>query len=124
LVRFDDQELVHPAQLRKLVLMHKEGDEVKLGYYRGGKEHSVSVTLGKAPHRSSWDDAQRAFELKLNDWKHLFEDNGQLKEQINQNVDKLRQSLGNLKMDDEFKASIRRGVEDARKALREALQNT
>ena len=38
-----------PAQLRKLVQVRKEGDKVELGYYRGGKKQTVTVTLGKAP---------------------------------------------------------------------------
>src|SRR5207249_4570699 len=107
----------------KLVLMHKEGDEVKLGYYRGGKQHSVSVTLGKTARHASWDDTQRAFELKLNDFKHLFQDNGELKKQLNQHLKTFRESLGNLKIDDDVKLSNRRSMEDARKTLREALQN-
>ncbi len=36
LVEFDDQPLVHPAQLRKLVRVHKEGEPAKLGFYRAG----------------------------------------------------------------------------------------
>ena len=123
LVRFDDQELVHPAQLRKLVLMHKEGDEVKLGYYRGGKEHSVSVTLGKAEHRASWEDTQRAFEFKLNDFRNLFQENGAFTNHWNDAVNNFHRFLGNFKDDGELKESIRRGVDDARKVLRDALQN-
>jgi len=47
LVELGDQLLVHPAQFRKLVQMHKEGDTIKLAIYRGGKKQSVSATLGK-----------------------------------------------------------------------------
>jgi PDZ domain len=52
LVDLDDQMLVHPHQLRKLVQMRADGDTVKLTYYRGGKEQTTSVKLGK----TSWKE--------------------------------------------------------------------
>ncbi len=52
LAELDDQMLVLPMQLRKLVQMHKEGDTVKLTYFRGGKKQTTSVKLGK----TNWDD--------------------------------------------------------------------
>jgi hypothetical protein len=124
LVRFEEQELVLPAQLRKLVLMRKEGDKVKLGYYRAGKEHSTSVTLGKTARHASWDDTQRAFEMKLNDFKHLFENNDELKDRLNEHLKAFRDSLGNIRIDGEVRDSIRRGMADVHNAIREALQNT
>ena len=109
--------------MRKLVQMHKEGDAIKLSYYRGGKEQSVSVTLGKTVSRAAWDDTQRAFELKLNDFGRLFEDNGAVRDQWNDAVNNYRKSLENFKVDGELKESIHRGIDDARKALRDVLQN-
>jgi len=47
LVRFDDQVLIEPRQLGVLVRSHKEGDEVKLAYYRGGKQQTARVKLAK-----------------------------------------------------------------------------
>jgi hypothetical protein len=46
-VRFDDQVLIEPRQLGVLVRSHKEGDEVKLTYYRGGKQQTGQVKLAK-----------------------------------------------------------------------------
>lgn len=37
LVEYENQSLVHPAQLRKLVESRQEGDVVALTFYRGGK---------------------------------------------------------------------------------------
>jgi hypothetical protein len=51
LVRLDDQILLLPTQLRKLVQMRKEGDKVELRYYRGGKKESLGVPLGKTTAR-------------------------------------------------------------------------
>ena len=42
-----DQMLVDPIQFRKLVQMQKEGDTIKLTFYRAGKKQTVSATLSK-----------------------------------------------------------------------------
>ena len=53
LVELEGQLLVHPAQLRKLVQVHKEGDTVELVFYRAGKKQTVSATLGRPPPDSA-----------------------------------------------------------------------
>jgi S1-C subfamily serine protease len=58
LVQFEDQSLVHPAQLRKLVRVRKEGDVVKLAFYRAGKRQTVSVALGKTKTEAGFFDEQ------------------------------------------------------------------
>jgi len=52
LCKLDDQILLLPTQLRKLVRLHKEGEKVELNYYRAGKKGSVSATLGKTLARA------------------------------------------------------------------------
>jgi serine protease Do len=47
LLRFDDQLLIVPPQLRVLVRAKKSGDEVTLTLVRGGKEQTVKVKLGQ-----------------------------------------------------------------------------
>lgn len=47
LVRLDDQVLIETRQLGVLVRSHKEGDEVKLTYYRAGKQQTARVKLAK-----------------------------------------------------------------------------
>lgn len=47
LTKFDDQILVNMAQLTVLVRSHKTGDEVKLTYFRAGKETTAKVKLGE-----------------------------------------------------------------------------
>ncbi len=49
LVRLGEQWLVHPAQLRKLIHSHKQGEVIELTFYRAGKEQTGSVTLGQIP---------------------------------------------------------------------------
>lgn len=45
LLRFDDQILVEPSQLRKLIAMKQPGDSVKLTYLRKGERKNATVTL-------------------------------------------------------------------------------
>ena len=45
LLRFEDQILVEPSQLRKLIAMKKPGDSVKLAYVRKGERKEAAVTL-------------------------------------------------------------------------------
>jgi len=52
LVAMGDQMLVHPGQLRKLVRLQKEGDAIKLEFYRGGKKQSTTATLSKTTDRT------------------------------------------------------------------------
>jgi serine protease Do len=47
LTKLNDQVLVDTRQLSVLIRSHKEGDEVTLTYYRGGKEQTVKVKLGR-----------------------------------------------------------------------------
>lgn len=47
LTKFDDQILVDPRQLSVLVRGKKNGDEVTLTVYRGGKETTLKVKLGQ-----------------------------------------------------------------------------
>jgi hypothetical protein len=46
IVKLDDQILIDPHQFSVLVRNHKVGDEVTVGYVRGGKASEVKVKLG------------------------------------------------------------------------------
>jgi hypothetical protein len=47
--KFGDQWIANEAQIFALLRIRKEGDEVKMGVYRSGKELTLPVTLGKMP---------------------------------------------------------------------------
>ncbi|HEX2748698.1 MAG TPA: PDZ domain-containing protein [Verrucomicrobiales bacterium] len=47
LSKFDDQILITPRQLAVLIANHKEGDTVKLTYYRKGQPAATDAVLGK-----------------------------------------------------------------------------
>jgi len=61
LVNFEDQLLVHPHQLRKLVQTHKQGDAVKIEYYRVGKKEVATATLGHVPAKYASLDEEKVF---------------------------------------------------------------
>ena len=124
LVRFDDQALVHPAQLRKLVRVRKDGDEVKLAFYRAGKKQSASVTLGLTrAERNAWDDEAGAWKENLKGLQRQFQ-SLRIDDAVRDEMRALRESLGNIKIDQkEVQVDVRRGMEQARKALEEAVRN-
>lgn len=123
LVQFEDQTLVHPAQLRKLVRAHSPGDTVQLALYRAGKREKTSVTLGKlSAEFGQSEDGQRRFQEKLREVQ------GQLKDlhidtAIREKLNAAREALGKLD-NKEVQEEIRESMEQARKAVREALRNS
>jgi hypothetical protein len=121
LVEFDSQLLVHPAQLRKLVRAHKEGDEVRITLYRGGQKQTVSATLGKTK------DSVSLFEWNGDDLDGKL---GNLKIQLG-NMDGLKdgmkamhEAMAQAGLDKQkLSAEIRREVEQANKAFAEAMRS-
>ncbi|HVV73259.1 MAG TPA: PDZ domain-containing protein [Verrucomicrobiae bacterium] len=124
LVQFDDQSLVHPAQLRKLVRAHKPGETVQLAFYRSGKRQSAAVTLGKLSSQfGETDEGRRRLQEKLSQLQ------GQLKDlhidvAIQNQMNAAREALGKIKLDPKkVQDEIRESMEQARRAVREALRN-
>jgi hypothetical protein len=74
LTKFGDQILIDQRQLSVLVRSKKEGDEVPLTIYRGGKETTVKAKLGK---RDMPKVAMGSFEIGPGQgFRFLGEDNG------------------------------------------------
>ncbi len=119
LVQLGDQLLVHPHQLRKLVRRQKEGDSIKLTFYRAGKKQSASATLAKTTERmGSLDGINQGFQFQFNTPK-IAEG---IREQINGQMKDLHESLAHAGLDKKImKAEIERSMEEACKALHEAL---
>jgi len=124
LITFDDQSLVHPAQLRKLVRSRKVGDTVKLGFYRAAKLKTVSVRLGQHVARSGpFDEEQHHLENGLRELEKQLKDL-HLEVVIRDQMKAAGDALGSIKIDQrKVQEEIRHGVEEARKSIREALQN-
>jgi len=123
LVEFEGQGLSVPAQLRKLVQARKEGDEVKLAYYRAGKRYSTTATLGKTKggfgllklDEGKLQDGLRELQWQLRE--------GPFQEKMRDLAHGLRESLGDLKVDQEkIGDEVRRSLEEAKRAVEEALR--
>jgi len=63
LLRFDDQIIVEPAQLRKLVAMKKPGENVKLTYLRKGERKESNLTLVEHELESGEHGPTRWFQM-------------------------------------------------------------
>lgn len=120
LVEFENQQLVLPSQLRKLVQVRKEGDQVHLAYYRAGEKRGATVTLGKTSRWQVFDEgnlggAMKELQLQLRDLP--------IRETLQEQMKTLRDSLGNLKFDQQkVQDEVRRSVDEARKAIEAAVR--
>jgi hypothetical protein len=120
LVEFQDQSLVLPAQLRKMVQARKEGDVVKIKFYRSGKPQTVSATLAKAPAGMLGSDAENGSSREL----HLRFLGNPAGKELELQMESLRGLLGNLKIDSkQVQAEIHRSLDQARKSYRDALRH-
>jgi len=120
LVEMDGQKLVLPAQLRKLVQMRKEGDKAGLIYYRRGKKQTTSATLGKTKIAaglfgdSGSLDGLKQLHFQLKDLSSM--------DGLDEHMKELHEALARTGVDREnIQVEVRRGVEQARKAIAEAM---
>ena len=115
----NEQILIEPSQLRKLLQTFPEGTDVTLTVLRKGQEQKVTVKLAKKemPQRHS---------LMLggdHDWD--FDDTGDLGEEMKGLKDHLKEQLGEAQRGmirdaaDKAREATRRAREDARRAARE-----
>jgi len=125
LVEFEGQALVHPAQLRKLVQARKEGDLVKLTYYRAGKKETVTtklattaVGLGLPGDELAWRGDLRELQRQLRDLP--------LGEEFQRGMESLRETFRQQLGPEQRRAmtdQARQAIETARRAAREAMQS-
>jgi PDZ domain len=122
LVEFEGQQLVHPAQLRKMVQVRKEGDKVELGYYRAGKQQTAKVILGKAPPGYGLLENGEALKGDLADLSRQFQA-WPPGEAWRDALHAYRDQLGNFRIDQrKVQEEVRRSVEQARKAMEDAMR--
>jgi hypothetical protein len=123
LAELDGQPLVLPAQLRKLVQSRKEGDTVKLTYFRSGKKDSVSATLEKTSAKFSWLEEQKNLQGDLRELQLQLRELP-IKDAVRQEMKTLRDSLGHLKIDQQkVQEEVQRSMDQAKQAYEEALRN-
>jgi hypothetical protein len=116
----NDQILIEPSQLRKLLQTFSEGTEVTFTILRKGKEQKVTTKLAKkeVPQRHSMIPGGN------HDWHWDFDETGDLGEQMQEMKEQLKEQLGAQKgmiRETVMQAheAARRAREDARRAGRE-----
>src|SRR5213595_3190482 len=74
----NDQILIEPSQLRKLLQTFSDGTDITLTILRKGQEQKVTVKLAKkeGPQRHSWAPGDK------HDWRWDFDDVGDLGERM------------------------------------------
>jgi len=115
LTRLGEQWLVHPAQLRKLIHAHKQGEVIEFSFYRAGKEQTTSVTLGPMPAKS-----KVLGDLPAIEERETFE-----KSPDEGNIDRvIHQSLIHLNNDRKgLHKEVHRSMEEVREAIKEAFRD-
>lgn len=122
LLALEGQTLVVPAQLQKLVQARKEGSKVTLELLRGGKQKSVSATLGKTKARSRAADGDSAFVWHAGNPEGMTIVGGPETGQADHMVI-LKKALEDAKIDQKrVQVEVRRSVDEARRAMGEALR--
>jgi serine protease Do len=110
----NDQILIEPSQLRKLLQTFSEGTEVTLTLLRKGQEQKITVKLTKkeVPQRHSWNPGDK------HEWNWDFDEVGDLGERMQDLKQQLQEQLG-----DEQHGVIRETVLKAREAARRARED-
>jgi serine protease Do len=110
----NDQILIEPSQLRKLLQTFSEGTEVTLTILRKGQEQKITVKLIKkeVPQRHSWNPGDK------HEWQWDFDEVGDLGERMQDLKQQLQEQLG-----DAQHGVIREGVLKAREAARSARED-
>jgi len=116
----NDQILIEPSQLRKLLQTFSEGTEVTLTILRKGKEQKITAKLAKkeVPQRHSLMPGGN------HDWHWDFDDTGNLGEQMKELKEQLKEQLGDTRgvirgAVMQAHEAARRARDDARRAARE-----
>ena len=116
----NDQILIEPSQLRKLLQTFSEGTEVTLTILRQGKEQKVTIKLAKkeVPQRHSMIPGGN------HDWHWDFDETGDLGEQMQELKEQLKEQLGDTRgivrgAVIQAHEAARRAREDARRAAQE-----
>ena len=116
----NDQILIEPSQLRKLLQTFPEGTEVTLTILRKGKEQKLTIKLAKkeVPQRHSMIPGGN------HDWHWDFDETGDLGEQMKELKEQLKEQLGDTRgivrgAVIQAHEAARRAREDARRAAQE-----
>src|SRR5215467_3984640 len=106
----NDQILIEPSQLRKLLQTFPEGTEVTLTVLRKGQEQKLTAKLS----RKDVPQRRGAFPGGNRDWHWDFDATGDMKEQMQELKEQLKEQIGDQR------GIIREAVSQAHEAARQA----
>src|SRR5438309_5229931 len=114
----NDQILMQPSQLRKLLQNFAEGTNVTLTVLRKGQEQKITVKLAKkeVPQRHGMGGHMG------NDWSGDFGDMGDFGERMRDMKEQLRDQLGNAR--EVVRDAVNRAREEAQRAREEVRRAT
>jgi hypothetical protein len=120
LTEFEGQLLVHPAQLRKLVQARKQGEKVKVTYYRGGKKEDATVEIGKNKEPRFGLEGDSDLQRHLEDL-HLRLGDIHIEPAIREQLDNAKRALMNVHIDrNKLQQELKSSLDEARVGLRQA----
>jgi len=113
----NDQILMEPSQLRKLLQNFSEGTNVTLTVLRKGQEQKITVKLTKkeVPQRHSGMPGHMG-----RDWNWNFDEMGDVGDQMRDLKEQLKEQLGNAK--DVVRDAVARAHEEAERAREQARE--
>ncbi len=113
----NDQILMEPSQLRKLLQNFSEGTNVTLTVLRKGQEQKITVKLTKkeVPQRHSGMPGHMG-----RDWNWNFDEMGDVGDQMRDLKEQLKEQLGNAK--DVVRDAVARAHEEAERARDQARE--
>jgi hypothetical protein len=109
----NEQILIEPSQLRKLLQTFPDGTEVTLTILRKGQEQKIAIKLAKKerPQRHVWSHGDK------HDWDWDVDNAGDLGDQMQDLKEQLKEQLGAQR------GAIRGAVMKAHQAARQAREN-
>lgn len=124
LLEMEGQSLMVPAQLQKLVQARKVGDKVTLKLLRGGKKESATAILGKTKALTMAVDGNNAFVWHAGNPGAVTIVGSPGAAHADQMVI-LKKALEEAKIDQKrVQVEVRRSVDEACRAMEEALRTT
>ena len=134
LLKFDDQLLTNPQQLRTLVSAKKDGDTVKITYFRRGRQATVDAKLVTHEESFGGGDVSVLSELpKLGElfrkWPRalIFDKEGKVMENekidLDETVEKIAKALRGVGADEKSIDDATRALKDTTKAINDAVRD-
>ena len=134
LMKIDDQLLTNPSQLRTLVSAKKDGDTVKLTYFRRGQQATLDVKLATHGENPALNLKELNFEwpklgplLQLHSKSVLVDKDGKVivgeQANLDATVEKIAKTLRDVGVDERIVAEATRALAETTNRIRDAVSD-